>query len=96
MYSPTPEKIQEVKAKFGDAFLIKVEDKAALFRSVDRKTLGYAQAAKENMLKFNETILNSCFIEGDKEILEVDKYFFGACQQAIGLVEVGISELEKL
>ena len=96
MYKPTKEKIAELKAEHGDLFLITVEDKAAMFRAPKRKELSYASSvgAKDPM-QFNETIMKSCFLEGDKELINNDVYFLGTSQQIVNLIEVKESSLEK-
>ncbi|MDR3133534.1 MAG: hypothetical protein LBU42_05865, partial [Prevotellaceae bacterium] len=69
MFKATTEQIAEWKAKYGDIFCITVEDKACYLKKPSRKALGYASmAGKENPLKFNEVLLNDCWLAGDEEI----------------------------
>lgn len=96
MYKPTKERIAELKAEHGDLFLITVEDKAAIFKSPSRKTLSYANGVNKDIIKFNETILNNCFVEGDRELIDDDRYFLAAGAKAVELIEIKESEIAKL
>ncbi len=85
------------KKQYGEVYKITVEDKCCFLKTPSRQALGYASVAgRENPLKFNEVILNDAWLDGDKEIKEVDSYFFAACQKIDQLIEVKNSELEKL
>ena len=96
MYELTPEKIAELKAKYGKFYFIKVEGKAAVFRAPNRKELSYASlAGAKDPMKFNESIMNSCFVEGDKELINDDDYFLGTSQQIANIIEVKESSMEK-
>jgi len=97
MFKATKEQIAEWKAKHGDIFLIKVEDKACYLRKPSRKVLGYASVAgKDNPLKFNEVILNDCWLNGDEEIKTNDDLFLSISPKLTELIEVKEAELEKL
>lgn len=93
----TQEQIQEWKAKHGIVFEISVEDKACYLHKPSRKTMGYAaMAAKDNPLKFNEVILNECWIAGD-EVLRTDDELFMSISEHIGkIIELKQAELKKL
>ena len=47
-------------------------------------------------MKFNEIVLNQCWIAGDEEIREDDDYFLAACPVLEGLMESKQAELKKL
>jgi hypothetical protein len=97
MYTPTKERIEELKSKHGDLFLLKVEDKACLVKRPSRKAISYAASiGTKDPLKFNEILLNECFIEGDPEIKTDDSYFLGASNKLAVLIESRQAELEKL
>lgn len=97
MYKPTQEEIAKLKVQHGELHLIKFEDKAAIFKSPDRKTIAYAStAATKNPMAFNEVILQKCFVAGDKEVYEDDRYFMGASAQVANLIEIKTATLEKL
>ena len=93
----TKEQIADFKAKHGEIFKIKVDGKSCLLRKPNRKELGYASVAgKENPLKFNEVILNSCWLAGDEEIRTNDTLFLSASAKIAEIIEVMEAELEKL
>lgn len=97
MFQATQEQLQEWKKKHGDVFHIKVEDKSCYLRKPDRKVLSFAAAAgKSDPMKVGEAILKNCWLDGDKEIIEVDSYFLGASGKLDQMVEVKEAELEKL
>lgn len=93
----TKEQISALKQKHGEIFKIKVDGKCCLLRKPNRKELGYASVAgKENPLKFNEVILNSCWLDGDEEIKTNDTLFLSASAKIADIIEVKEAELEKL
>lgn len=93
----TPEKIAEWKAKHGEIFSISVEDKICYLKRPDRKTLGFAsQAGTTDPFKFNEVILNNCWLGGDEEIKTNDAYFLAICPHLAEVVEFKKAELVKL
>lgn len=97
MYKPTKERIEELKAEHGDIFLMTVEDKAAIFKKPSRKALSRSYTvAKTDPFKSNEVLLVDCFVDGDRELLEVDAYFLGAQNQLPKIMEAKESSLEKL
>jgi hypothetical protein len=97
MFTATKEQIEGWKTKHGDVFRIQVEDQACYLKKPGRKTLGYASlAAKENPLKFNEIILNDCWIDGDEAIRTDDALFLSVSSKIPELIEVKEAELEKL
>ena len=93
----TAEQIAQLKAKHGEIFKISVDGKSCLLRKPNRKELGYASVAgKEDPLMFNELILKSCWLDGDKEIMENDDLFLSVGQKIGELISVKEAELEKL
>lgn len=93
----TKERIAELKAQHGEIFKITVEGKSCLLRKPTRKELSYASVAgKDNPLKFNEVILNACWLDGDEEIRTDDTLFLSVSAKIAELIEVKQAELEKL
>lgn len=70
----------------------------AYLRPPNRKDLSYAQSAKQTGgdLKFNEALLNNCFIGGDEIVKTKDSYFLGAGPWLAAIIEVKTCELVKL
>ncbi|MCQ2359955.1 MAG: hypothetical protein MJ009_00540 [Paludibacteraceae bacterium] len=97
MFKATEEQIASWKAKHGDVFKITVDGKCCFLHKPDRKVLGFASmASKENPLKFNEVILQNCWIDGDEEILTNDELFLSVSGKIGELIQIKEAELEKL
>ena len=93
----TKEQIAELKHKHGEIFKISVDGKSCLLRKPNRKELSYATSAgKDNPLKFNEVILNACWLAGDEDIKTNDTLFLSASAKIADIIEIKEAELEKL
>lgn len=93
----TKERIDELKSKHGEIFKISVDGKSCLLRKPNRKELSYASAVgKEHPLKFNEYIMNACWLDGDEEIKTNDTLFLSASAKIADIIEIKEAELEKL
>ena len=93
----TPEQIESWKSQHGDIFAIKVDGKTAYLKKPDRRTLSFASVAgQKDPMKFNEIILENCFIGGDEEIKKDDSLFLAASSKIVELIEVKEAELVKL
>jgi hypothetical protein len=89
--------IEEWKAKHGEIFKITVDGKIAYLRKPNRKDLSYLSVvAKNDYIKANEILLNSCWLGGDEEIKTNDEFFLSAIAQLGNMIKVKGSELEKL
>lgn len=93
----TKEQIQEWKKQYKDVFVISVEDKKVYLRTPDRKTLSYASTlATKDPLKFNEVILDNCWLGGDEEIKTNDELFLAVSSKLPDLIQIKEATLEKL
>lgn len=93
----TKEQIQEWKKQYKDIFVISVEDKKVYLRTPDRKTLSYASTlATKDPLKFNEVILDNCWLGGDEEIKTNDELFLAVSSKLPDLIQIKEATLEKL
>jgi len=93
----TKEKIQEWKKQYGDVYVLNIEDKKAYLRTPDRQTLSYASTlATKDPLKFNEVVLNNCWLGGDEEIKTDDTLFLAASSKLPDLIQIKEATLEKL
>lgn len=93
----TPIQIQEWKKKHGEISLLKIEDKKAYLKTPDRKTLSYASSfASSDPLKFNEILLENCWLGGDEEIKTDDALFLAASSKLAELIKIKEATLEKL
>lgn len=95
----TQSQIEDWKKKHGEIIQYTVEDKEAYFRKPTRQEMSYAAVSSNQMkdaLKYTETLMRSCFLGGDTEILEKDEYFLGAAPVIDALTEVKAGEIKKL
>ena len=91
------EQIEQWKKQYGDVFKLTIEDKTAYLKKPGRKVLSYASSiGTKDPMKFNEIILNECFIGGDEEIKTDDAYFLAASAKLAEIIEVKEAELVKL
>lgn len=91
------ELIKELKSKHGEVFEIDVDGHKAYLKKPDRKTLSYASSvASKDPIKFNEILLNGCWLAGDDRIKTDDSLFLSASQVLGTLVEVKEASLVKL
>jgi len=90
------------KGKLKAAYEIEVEGFTARLSEPTRQILKivYAKMMKAdgslNLVEGGEIMLNSCWIDGDKEIKEDDQLFISACLSAVGLIETKEATLKKL
>lgn len=93
----TKEQIQEWKKQYKDIFVISVEEKKVYLRTPDRKTLSYASTlATKDPLRFNEVILENCWLGGDEEIKTNDELFLAVSSKLPDLIQIKEATLEKL
>ena len=93
----TKQQIQEWKKQYGDVYVLNIEDKKAYLRTPDRQTLSYASTlATKDPLKFNEVVLNNCWLGGDEEIKTDDTLFLAASSKLPDLIQIKEATLEKL
>ncbi len=93
----TREQIKEWKSKYSQLFAIIVDGHICYLRKPDRKILGYASTAgKTDPLKFNEAILNNCFVGGSEAIKTDDDLFIAAGARLGDIIQVKEAELVNL
>ena len=86
----TPEQIEAWKKKWGDVFCVTVGDKVAYLKRPSRQALSAAAVVgKNDPMKYNEILLNNCWLAGDEEIKIDDSLFLGVSAKLGELVEVG-------
>lgn len=97
MYKASKEQIDQWKKKYENVYRVEVGDKACYLHSPDRKTMSYASSiGQKDPMKFNEIILNNCWLAGDEEIKTKDSYFMGVSAKLADIIEVAEAKLEKL
>lgn len=94
------EKTKLLKNKYGEIYTltVKAEDKeyVGFLRKPTRdEYFAFFSFSSTNPMKGLEIILNSCFLEGDSEILEDDIVFFTALSQVGELIQVYEGDIKK-
>lgn len=93
----TQKQIKEWKEKFTDIFEIEVEGKKGYLRSPDRKILSLATVeAGQDPFKFNEIILKNCWLGGDEDIINIEKYSLAAGSKLDKIIEIKEASIKKL
>lgn len=73
------------------------DEKRCYLHAPDRKSLSAAAVlGKNDPLKYNEILLNNCWIEGDTDIREDNSYFLGISGVLAEIIEVREGHLKKL
>jgi hypothetical protein len=91
------EQIEAWKQQYGKVFGIKVDGHICYLRTPDRKTLSYAASVgSKNAIKFNEIILNNCWLGGSEAIKTNDTLFLSVSGKLHELIEVKEAELVNL
>lgn len=94
---PDKKQIEAWKKLHGDVFLIEVGGKKAYIKKPGRKELAAATTAgKKDPFKFNDSILNNCWLAGDQEIKTHDELYLGACNVLDEVIEFKQAEVKKL
>lgn len=89
--------IEAWKQKFGEIYAVKCDGHVAYLKKPSRKAISYASVAgKTDPVKFNEVLLNDCFIGGSEKVKTDDSLFLGISAKLAELIEVKEAELEKL
>jgi hypothetical protein len=93
----TEKEITEFKKQYKAVYLIEVENKKCYLHPPGRTVLDSASASsKKAESKFNEVIMKSCWLAGDKEIVTDDEYFLSASAQLGDLLVFKKASLKKL
>lgn len=91
------QKISEWKEKYGDVYQVEVDGHVAYLKKPNRKALGAAAVVgKSDPMKYNEILLNNCWIEGDELIKTEDALFLGVSAQLAELIEIKEAAIKKL
>lgn len=94
----TEKEIAELKAKHGDIFLIELETGEICYLKKPNRTILSAAMVKgkDDVFKYNEIILQNCWIMGDETIKTDIGLFLGVSAKLGEVVEVVTAEIKKL
>jgi hypothetical protein len=97
-FEATADQIKEWKAKYGDIFKISIpeDSKACYVRSVDRKIMSFVSRLGNDPMRFNESLLEQCWLAGDEDIKTNDTLFISVMDKLEKLMNFKDSQLEKL
>jgi hypothetical protein len=100
-YCATDQQIDAWKKKHGSIFEIEVKGldgitRRAYLKKPGRNELSYAATVGKEPMKFNQTILEGCWLAGDEEIKTNDELFFGACEVLDHIIETAEASIKKL
>ena len=101
MFTYTQDQLKGWKTEYGDGnvFEVVAEDKKAILHKPRRQDISYASAGSnraQDSIKYTEIILKQCWIDGDREIIDNDDYFFAVVPVLEALVETKEAEIKKL
>ena len=96
-YTASESDIANWKKKHGGVYLIEVDGRNAYLKAPGRNELSYAATvgAKDPM-KFNEAILQRCWLAGDEEIKTEDRLFMGVASKLDEIIETSEATVKKL
>jgi|JI8StandDraft_2_1071088.scaffolds.fasta_scaffold05048_8 hypothetical protein len=87
--------LNEWRGKHHSIYEFQVGDKKAYFRTPTLKEMDAASEQKTNM-KYNQTLAKTCFLGGDKEVLDDERYFMSLIPKLDKLVKEFDVEVKKL
>lgn len=90
------EQIETWKQQYGEIYGIKVDGHICYLRAPDRKILSYATTVgSKDAIRFNEILLNNCWLGGSEEIKTNDSLFLSVSGKLAEIIEVKEAELVK-
>lgn len=95
----TPEQIKAWKEQHLDVYQIEIpeDNKVCYLRKPTRTELSYgSKVGAQDPMKFNEHILNVCWLAGDEEIKTNDSLFLAVSTQLEEVLAFKKAELKKL
>lgn len=94
----TAAQIEDWKRKHGKVFIYEATDgKKCYLRQPNRRIISAAAvtAGNDSLLQ-KELVIKNCFLGGDRELLDEDKYFYVMAGQIEGLIEVVEGQLKEV
>ncbi|MGC8825221.1 MAG: hypothetical protein ACP5PZ_11635 [Bacteroidales bacterium] len=92
----TPQQIAQWKAEHKVVKEVEVDGHVCYLRLPDRKILGMASSLGTDPVKFNELLLNNCWLGGSEAIKTDDQLFFGVSQVLAELVTFKAATIKNL
>ncbi len=95
---PTQEQIEAWKREHGDIFKLDVEGGYTCYLKKPTRRI-YSMALSQGQkspMRFNEIIINNCWVGGDETIRDQDDLFYAACGQIDVLIPEVAADIKKL
>lgn len=93
----TEEQIAMWKRLHKDIFEVVADDKVCYLKRPDRNTLKAADAiGSEDPMRYDEVVLENCWLFGDEEIKTNDNYFLQVTPTLADLIDYGRASIKKL
>ncbi len=92
-HQPITEQIEQWKKQHGRVFTTAADGMKAYFRKPTRKELSYAMAMQNKPLEMTEHIVKSCFLGGDRRLVDEVEYLLGSDKLVEKLLEFKTVEL---
>jgi hypothetical protein len=93
----TPEQIAMWQARYGTVFVVIIEDAVCYLHKPDRKVISAAATlGQSDPMRFNEVLIENCWISGDERIKTDNDYFFALVEKAEELLKFKTAEIKKL
>lgn len=97
MKKATKEQINHWKAIHKEIFEVTVEDAVCYLKKPDRATISAAMSVGQtDPMKYNEILMENCWVGGDEIVKTDNDYFFAAIEQMGALFEEKKATLKKL
>ncbi len=89
--------LDEWKKLYGTIKGYGVDGKIAVFRVADINIIDACRTTSNgSTMRFDMAMLENCWIDGDKELLETDKYKLGLVNWGDVLIEIAAGEMVEL
>lgn len=89
--------IASLKERFGEIWEFEVDGRYCYMKKPDRSVLAAAMAnGQKNPIKFNETLVNNCFVHGYAGFKTDDNLFLAVSQELSELIETKVATVKKL
>jgi hypothetical protein len=92
----TKTQIEQWKKQYGGVYQYTSGELKCFLKRPDRKILAFVRETNDTPMKFNEALINNCWLSGDEELRTDDKYFLGLSAKIDEIIEVETGEMLKL
>ncbi len=92
--------LQKFKQKYGQIYTLEIQGDEKTYKAYFRKPerqeyFAFFNESMDDPLKGFETLFNTCWLDGDQEILDDDELYISAIQQMSSLVNIYKTYIKK-